>query len=157
MLKRLGQGSQAKVNLAIKLVDTHSQDYDMTTYVPEYFAVKVYIKPYLKKQRSFVRSSSSISSISSSAGDSSASRRRSKGFLQNFTTALDDVYKETEIMKKLDHPNIVKLYEIIDDPNCDKLYLIMPVADYGESIEWDPCFKPTQTGFTTTNTSGKCA
>jgi [calcium/calmodulin-dependent protein kinase] kinase len=53
---------------------------------------------------------------------------------------LDDVYKEIEIMKKLDHPNIVKLYEIIDDPNSEKLYLIMPVADYGESIEWDPSF-----------------
>jgi serine/threonine protein kinase len=55
---------------------------------------------------------------------------------------LDDVYKEIEIMKKLDHPNIIKLYEIIDDPNSEKLYLIMPVADYGESIEWDPSYTP---------------
>jgi serine/threonine protein kinase len=45
-------------------------------------------------------------------------------------------------MKKLDHPNIIKLYEIIDDPNSEKLYLIMPVADYGESIEWDPSYTP---------------
>jgi serine/threonine protein kinase len=28
------------------------------------------------------------------------------------------------ILKKLDHPNIVKLFEIIDDPTHDKLYLI---------------------------------
>ena len=62
--------------------------------------------------------------------------------MQNFTTALDDVYKEIEIMKKLDHPNIIKLYEIIDDPNSEKLYLVMPVADYGESIEWDPSYTP---------------
>ena len=40
-------------------------------------------------------------------------------------------------MKMIDHPNIVKLYEIIDDPNSDKLYLVMPVADYGECIDWD--------------------
>jgi serine/threonine protein kinase len=62
--------------------------------------------------------------------------------MQNFTTALDDVYKEIDIMKKLDHPHIVKLYEIIDDPSLEKLYLVMPVADYGESIEWDPSFNP---------------
>lgn len=119
----------------------------MTTYVPEYFAIKIYIKPYLKKQRSFVRSTSNASSISakSSTGESTG-RRRAKGFLQNFTTALDDVYKEIDIMKRLDHPHIVKLFEIIDDPSLDKLYLVMPVADYGESIEWDPLFNPYQIG-----------
>lgn len=47
-------------------------------------------------------------------------------------------------MKQLDHPNIVKLFEIIDAPTSDKLYLIMPVADYGESIEYDPFFNPYQ-------------
>lgn len=45
-------------------------------------------------------------------------------------------------MKRLDHPHIVKLYEIIDNPSLEKLYLVMPVADYGESIEWDPSFNP---------------
>eukprot|EP00760_Papus_ankaliazontas_P001403 PhM_4_TR10465/c0_g1_i2/m.12749/K07359/CAMKK2; calcium/calmodulin-dependent protein kinase kinase 2 len=33
--------------------------------------------------------------------------------------------REVAIMKKLDHPNIVKLHEVIDDPKCEKLYLIM--------------------------------
>lgn len=28
------------------------------------------------------------------------------------------------IMKKLDHPHLVKLFEIIDDPKANKLYLI---------------------------------
>ena len=53
-----------------------------------------------------------------------------------FTTALDEVYQEIEIMKLLNHENIIKLYEVIDDPTCDKLYLIMPVADYGEIMHW---------------------
>ena len=82
------------------------------------------------------------SSQSESSCGGNLTRRKSRAFLQNFTTALDDVYKEMEIMKRLDHPNIIKLYEIIDDPNSEKLYLVMPVADYGESIEWDPCFNP---------------
>lgn len=40
-------------------------------------------------------------------------------------------------MKKLNHSNVIRLFEIIDDPTSDKLYLIMPVADYGECISWD--------------------
>ena len=55
-----------------------------------------------------------------------------------FTTALDEVYREIEIMKKLDNPNMIKIYEVIDDPISEKLYVIMPVADYGDCIEWDP-------------------
>jgi serine/threonine protein kinase len=112
----------------------------MATYVPEYFAIKVYVKPYLKKQRSFVRTSSCASSASSVSNESK--RRRHTSFLKDFTTALDDVYKEIDIMKQIDHPNIVRLFEIIDSPSSEKLYLIMPVADYGESIEYDPSFNP---------------
>ena len=85
---------------------------------------------------------SSQSDGSCSQNNGGSTRRKTRAFLQNFTTALDDVYKEIEIMKRLDHPNIIKLYEIIDDPNSEKLYLVMPVADYGESIEWEPCFNP---------------
>ena len=140
MLSQLGHGSQPRVKLAIKVMDSETDEIDFTNYVPEYFASKVYIKPYLKKQKSFNRANSICSN--SSAGSDSRNRRKSRAFLQNFTTALDDVYKEIEIMKKLDHPNIIKLYEIIDDPNSEKLYLVMPVADYGESIEWDPSYTP---------------
>jgi serine/threonine protein kinase len=53
-----------------------------------------------------------------------------------FTTALDEVYQEIEVMKSLNHGNIIKLYEVIDDPESDKMYLIMPVADYGEIMDW---------------------
>jgi serine/threonine protein kinase len=35
------------------------------------------------------------------------------------------------IMKKLDHPNIIKLFEIIDDPNDSKLYLITEFVKNG--------------------------
>jgi len=86
--------------------------------------------------------SSTHSSSSESLSSSAKSSSRRKSFLQNFTTALDDVYKEIEIMKQLDHAHIIKLFEIIDAPTSDKLYLIMPVADYGESIEFDPLFNP---------------
>lgn len=54
-----------------------------------------------------------------------------------FTTALEEVYKEIEIMKKLDNPNMIRICEVIDDPEAEKLYVIMPVVDYGDCIEWD--------------------
>jgi len=91
--------------------------------------VKIFLKPYLKKKRSFNRSTSSTSTCSGSSGG------RCKRF--QYITALDEVYEEVEIMKKLDHSNIIKIYEVIDDPNSDKLYLVMPVADYGECINWN--------------------
>lgn len=36
---------------------------------------------------------------------------------------LDRVYREIAILKKLDHPNLVKLVEVLDDPVEDNLYL----------------------------------
>lgn len=40
--------------------------------------------------------------------------------------------RETEIMKKLNHPNIVKLYESIIDEKTENVYLIMEYFDRGD-------------------------
>ena len=37
--------------------------------------------------------------------------------------ALDDVKREIAIMKKLNHENVIKLYEVIENPQNDKFYL----------------------------------
>ena len=34
-------------------------------------------------------------------------------------------------MKKLDHENIVKLYEVLDDPDGDSLYIVMEYCAKG--------------------------
>jgi len=44
---------------------------------------------------------------------------------------MEDVKREIEIMKRLDHPNIIKLYEVIDDSNEEKVFLILEYAEGG--------------------------
>lgn len=34
-----------------------------------------------------------------------------------------DLMKEVAILKKMNHPNIVRLYEVIDDPTSDKFFM----------------------------------
>eukprot|EP01064_Diplonema_japonicum_P001943 TRINITY_DN11281_c0_g1_i2.p1 TRINITY_DN11281_c0_g1~~TRINITY_DN11281_c0_g1_i2.p1 ORF type:complete len:920 (+),score=172.70 TRINITY_DN11281_c0_g1_i2:44-2803(+) len=77
----------------------------------QYFAIKIMKKSVLQKARK------------GGGGDVGACK-----------TALDSVRLEIAIMKKVDHPNICKLYEVINDESCNKLYLII------EYIEEGPCY-----------------
>ncbi|KAI5726039.1 hypothetical protein M8J77_023179 [Diaphorina citri] len=54
---------------------------------------------------------------------------------------LDKVYREIAILKKLDHPNVVKLVEVLDDPYEDNLYLVFELLERGEVMHI-PCEKP---------------
>jgi len=42
-----------------------------------------------------------------------------------------NIAEEMEVMKTLKHPNIVRLYEVIDDPETDEIYLIMDFLKHG--------------------------
>lgn len=50
-------------------------------------------------------------------------------------TPLDRVYQEIAILKKLDHPNIVNLVEVLDDPSTDYLYMVFELVDKGPVVE----------------------
>eukprot|EP00123_Amoebidium_parasiticum_P011861 comp20946_c0_seq1/m.27999 comp20946_c0_seq1/g.27999 ORF comp20946_c0_seq1/g.27999 comp20946_c0_seq1/m.27999 type:complete len:458 (-) comp20946_c0_seq1:440-1813(-) len=43
--------------------------------------------------------------------------------------AMDDLRKEISILKKLRHPNIIRLFEVLDDPNQDRIYMVFEIAD----------------------------
>ena len=45
------------------------------------------------------------------------------------------IKREISIMKQCNHPNIVKLYQVIDDLRFDKILLILEYCQYGE-IDW---------------------
>lgn len=44
-------------------------------------------------------------------------------------TAMTDVLREVSIMKMLEHPNIVNLVEVIDDPNMDNFYMVLEYVE----------------------------
>jgi calcium/calmodulin-dependent protein kinase kinase 2 len=50
------------------------------------------------------------------------------------TSPLDRVYREIAVLKKLDHPNVVKLIEVLDDPLEDSLYLVFELVQQGEVL-----------------------
>ena len=41
------------------------------------------------------------------------------------------------IIKRLDHENLIKLHEVIDDQKQDKLYMIIDFAEQGPILDWD--------------------
>ncbi|PIN14048.1 Serine/threonine protein kinase [Handroanthus impetiginosus] len=44
-------------------------------------------------------------------------------------TAMTDVFREVSIMKVLSHPNIVNLFEVIDDPTTDHFYMVLEYVE----------------------------
>ena len=39
-------------------------------------------------------------------------------------------------MKKLNHPHIINMWEVIDDPNQEKIYMILDYAEGGVVGRW---------------------
>ena len=44
---------------------------------------------------------------------------------------MDLIKEEIAIMKKLNHPNLVSLIEVLDDPEEDSLYMVMEMCKKG--------------------------
>jgi len=50
-------------------------------------------------------------------------------------TAFDDVLREIAIMRKLDHPNVVNMHDVIDDVFANKLYMVMDFCKHGAIMD----------------------
>ncbi|KAK9727625.1 hypothetical protein K7432_001709 [Basidiobolus ranarum] len=61
--------------------------------------------------------------------------RRRLGQRQNQSSSLDKIRKEIAILKKCHHEHVVRLYEVIDDPEAKKIYLVLEYVDGGE-MKW---------------------
>uniref|UniRef100_A0A8D3C8V4 calcium/calmodulin-dependent protein kinase n=1 Tax=Scophthalmus maximus TaxID=52904 RepID=A0A8D3C8V4_SCOMX len=95
----IGKGSYGVVKLA------YNED-DNT-----YYAMKVLSKRRLMRQAGFPRRPPPRGAKAAPEGPP-----HPKG-------PLERVYQEIAILKKLDHPNVVKLVEVLDDPSEDHLYM----------------------------------
>ncbi|KIW31423.1 uncharacterized protein PV07_03073 [Cladophialophora immunda] len=62
-------------------------------------------------------------------------RYSGKRRLGRLGTPEDRTKREVAILKKARHPNVVSLLEVIDDPNKNKVYLILEYVEKGE-IKW---------------------
>ncbi|KAK2641411.1 hypothetical protein Ddye_023174 [Dipteronia dyeriana] len=65
--------------------------------------------------------------------------RLSKVRVTQSESAMANVYREVSILKRLDHPYIVNLFEVIDDQKADHLYMVL------EYVEGNPISNMSQT------------
>jgi [calcium/calmodulin-dependent protein kinase] kinase len=54
-----------------------------------------------------------------------------QGAAQGEKDALFLIREEVAIMKKLNHPNLVQLIEVLDDPEEDSLYMVLEMCKKG--------------------------
>ncbi|XP_063002463.1 calcium/calmodulin-dependent protein kinase kinase 1 [Elgaria multicarinata webbii] len=113
----IGKGSYGVVKLAYNESDD------------QYYAMKVLSKKKLLKQYGFPRRPPPRGSKAAAGGQPKP------------MAPLDRIYQEIAILKKLDHINIVKLIEVLDDPAEDNLYMVFDLLRKGPVMEV-PCDTP---------------
>lgn len=109
--EEIGKGSYGVVKLA------YDEDSE------EYYAMKVVSKKKLMRQCGFLRRL-----------PTSGSKSQQDPF-PKAAFPLESVYKEIAILKKLDHHNVVKLVEVLDDPDEDGLHMAFELMTKGPVIE----------------------
>ncbi|CUF91044.1 protein kinase, putative [Bodo saltans] len=66
-------------------------------------------------------------------------RARTRGLGPDANRAkVEALQREVAVMKKLRHKNLVSLLEVIDDPDAEKLYLVMQFVDDGPIAKMNP-------------------
>ena len=53
------------------------------------------------------------------------------------TTPLEGILREISILKKVNHPNLVKLFEIMHKQDKSKLYLVLEYCEHGDLMYFD--------------------
>ncbi|XP_078404854.1 calcium/calmodulin-dependent protein kinase kinase 1 isoform X1 [Cetorhinus maximus] len=107
----IGKGSYGVVKLAYNENDD------------KHYAMKVLSKKKLMKQYGFPRRPPPRGSKPPSGEQPKA------------PAPLERVYQEIAILKKLDHPNIVKLVEVLDNPTEDHLHMVFELMSKGPVME----------------------
>lgn len=96
----IGKGSYAKVKLGFRRVNGKEK----------FFAIKIFKKSFLRRKRKLIK-------------DPNGSYFSLLIIELMYKDFLYKVAREVAVMKKINHPNIIKLYEVLDNPEADKIYL----------------------------------
>ncbi|KAJ3117161.1 hypothetical protein HK100_000887 [Physocladia obscura] len=129
VLKEIGRGVHGKVKIAVDADDS------------SVWAIKIVEKRAKKKfQTRFAFSQSLQSRLNNpSSSPISNSPIGGGGFGSAYTALnnlqLEKVMREIAILKKISHNNVVSLREVIDDPDAEKIYLVLEYMAGGE-VEW---------------------
>ena len=116
MINELGRGVHGKVKLCM---DSETGDY------------------YVRPEEVFCSSAHLISSRCFQAIKIVHKQTKRRFGLRTDDT-MQKIRKEIAIMKRCLHPNVVRLFEVIDDPNEQKIYLVLEYVDGGELVWKDP-------------------
>ena len=119
--QEIGRGAFGAVHLA---VDQYGHEY----------AVKEFSKARLRKRaRSHILRSPLQQRKQGALGGFNIPLHRvlSEGQDAENSSSIDLIKEELAIMKKLDHPNLVSLIEVLDDPSEDSLYMVMEMCKKG--------------------------
>ena len=103
-------------NLKIFSRSTENIDSDEETDNDQLVAVKILSKSNLKRRRTIERDKNTKS--------------------VKIRNAYQQVQREIALMKKLSHPNLVQLYEVIDSPETDILYMVLEYMPLGEILTY---------------------
>jgi serine/threonine protein kinase len=109
LFEKIGQGAQGEVFLAS---DTETK---------ELRAIKAVRRPRGAKGPASPSTSTAVGAVA-------AARQRQR----------DQLEREVLAMKKLRHRNVVRLYEVIDDPELDRMYLVMQYVEHGPVVTLTP-------------------
>ncbi|CAO1634173.1 unnamed protein product [Jaminaea pallidilutea] len=79
-----------------------------------------------RQSRGGSRPGSASGRPNNASGSSSSSSSSSQA-----SDSLELIRRELAIMKKLDHPNVISLFEVLDDPSRDELYMVVEYCPDG--------------------------
>ncbi|KAJ3046103.1 hypothetical protein HDV00_003853 [Rhizophlyctis rosea] len=121
VIRELGRGCHGKVKLAV----------DIET--GEHWAIKVVDKHARRRFTGRLALSQRLAA---------AEEARAKGLpVQLPNPHLEKIKREIAILKKCDHPHVVRLKEVIDDPQSEKIYLVLEYLAGGD-IRWHDYSEP---------------
>ncbi|KAI9105871.1 kinase-like domain-containing protein [Phlyctochytrium arcticum] len=123
IIRELGRGCHGKVKLCI----------DMET--REQWALKIVQKKARPRFQSRL--------LSNRLAAANQSMKGGGGVVIPNNPELEKIKREIAILKKCNHPHVVGLKEVIDDPNSDKIYLVLEYLTGGD-IRWHDQSDPMQ-------------